>query len=448
MAGAGARLLGSVLLASTPAVHAAPSGIGGLVVSAPLPGFAAAPPGPTNGPLTASSFASQSSDPPVAASEFKHAAAEPGFAAYLRLWTSTDASAPAANDVAVELFRIPEHTRETTMLSELRQAYQGSGTSAFAVPGIPGAEGRSVSATQPIAARLRVVTFATGPYVAVVQVAARTAQNPAPVGVSQAIQASTSQYEALSGALAAPAPSRSPSAPGSAGTVSRAQGGSAMRLVLEVIGALVVLGALAWLVLQRRRRAPAPAPGLPVAAAPPAGDPAGDPVDPWGPDGIFAAMGAVVPGERRAVVEPDGTTRIAAAQTASPAADGEGTGPDSPDGLASPTHEPAAREEPEALRVGAAVGARATGVGTSGAWAEGAVDTTTSAPRRAPAVATTPATARTTVTAAASAVGKPDEPAPGTPAGWLPDPSGEPDQLRYWDGLAWTSHVARRTPVP
>ena len=36
-------------------------------------------------------------------------------------------------------------------------------------------------------------------------------------------------------------------------------------------------------------------------------------------------------------------------------------------------------------------------------------------------------------------------PAPGTPAGWLQDPSGAPDTLRYWDGSAWTQHVAQRT---
>jgi hypothetical protein len=38
-----------------------------------------------------------------------------------------------------------------------------------------------------------------------------------------------------------------------------------------------------------------------------------------------------------------------------------------------------------------------------------------------------------------------DDLAPGTAAGWLPDPSGLPDALRYWDGIAWTSHVATRS---
>lgn len=39
----------------------------------------------------------------------------------------------------------------------------------------------------------------------------------------------------------------------------------------------------------------------------------------------------------------------------------------------------------------------------------------------------------------------PPGPVPGTPAGWLPDPSGAQDTLRYWDGSAWTQHVAQRS---
>ena len=38
----------------------------------------------------------------------------------------------------------------------------------------------------------------------------------------------------------------------------------------------------------------------------------------------------------------------------------------------------------------------------------------------------------------------PPMPGPGTPAGWLPDPAGAPDTLRYWDGMSWTQHVAKR----
>jgi hypothetical protein len=39
----------------------------------------------------------------------------------------------------------------------------------------------------------------------------------------------------------------------------------------------------------------------------------------------------------------------------------------------------------------------------------------------------------------------PNIPPVGTPAGWLPDPTGLPNTLRYWDGMAWTQHVAQRS---
>ena len=45
---------------------------------------------------------------------------------------------------------------------------------------------------------------------------------------------------------------------------------------------------------------------------------------------------------------------------------------------------------------------------------------------------------------ATSAPAAPSMPPPGTPASWLPDPGGAPDTLRYWDGMSWTQHVAKR----
>jgi len=33
-------------------------------------------------------------------------------------------------------------------------------------------------------------------------------------------------------------------------------------------------------------------------------------------------------------------------------------------------------------------------------------------------------------------------PAPGTPPGWLPDPTASGDRIRYWDGTAWTRYTA------
>ena len=34
--------------------------------------------------------------------------------------------------------------------------------------------------------------------------------------------------------------------------------------------------------------------------------------------------------------------------------------------------------------------------------------------------------------------------APANPAGWYPDPNGDPSLLRYWDGNGWTAHVEPR----
>ena len=47
--------------------------------------------------------------------------------------------------------------------------------------------------------------------------------------------------------------------------------------------------------------------------------------------------------------------------------------------------------------------------------------------------------------AAPAAPAAPASPPPGTPAGWLPDPGGAPNTLRYWDGNGWTQHVAARS---
>jgi hypothetical protein len=47
--------------------------------------------------------------------------------------------------------------------------------------------------------------------------------------------------------------------------------------------------------------------------------------------------------------------------------------------------------------------------------------------------------------ATAAAFAQTPSPPAGTPAGWLPDPGGAPDTLRYWDGNAWTQHFAQRS---
>ena len=94
------------------------------------------------------------------------------------------------------------------------------------------------------------------------------------------------------------------------------------------------------------------------------------------------------------------------------------------------------------------------GFGASAAVATGTRDATPAAPPANGAAQPVPAPAfqQSQVAAAPAASSAPSTPqgpagvpAPGTPAGWLQDPSGAPDTLRYWDGSAWTQHVAQRT---
>ncbi|MGC8471370.1 MAG: DUF2510 domain-containing protein [Acidimicrobiales bacterium] len=68
------------------------------------------------------------------------------------------------------------------------------------------------------------------------------------------------------------------------------------------------------------------------------------------------------------------------------------------------------------------------------------------APADAPGAFTTAAQgSELSAAAAAAAMAQGSSPPAGTPAGWLPDPGGAPDTLRYWDGNAWTQHFAQRS---
>ncbi len=242
----------------------------------PLPGYVAAPPGPTNGVLTATEFASQSSDPARAEAQFDALADRPGARATIRLWTD-DGPGRGQNDVVELLFRIPDADVAAAFTGGLLAAIgHAAGTTTFAVPSIPGARGFSVTVTTPVRATEQVVVFRSGPYVSMIQLASSaSASNPAPLTSAQAVAVSFQQLSALH---------RTRSTTGTGlptdvgGTTATATAAGWTVLDTLLVGVALVVGGATVMVLGRRRRR------VPVHRVPPA--------DAWGPDGILAVMGA------------------------------------------------------------------------------------------------------------------------------------------------------------
>lgn len=254
-----------------------------VVIQNPLPNFTVASPGPTNGPLTASELGALSSNPQQAETQFNRLATQAGFGAYLRLWTDANGPGKGANDIVVTLYRIPNLQDAASFASGSQQPYQQPGAAAaFAVPSIPGAHGYTVSISSPSQVTEQVVLFRSGPYVAIVQLASSVAaSNPASLNPSDAISVSFQQYTATLRSLGTPT-TGTPSGTSPAA----AKGGGALPLILGIVGALVVLAAIAWLAAgpprERRRRRRAIAYGAPrishdAGVPPPVDVPSADP---------------------------------------------------------------------------------------------------------------------------------------------------------------------------
>jgi len=285
-----------------------PSGsdLGALIVDPGLPGFTAAAPGPTNGPLTAETFAAQSSDPTQAEAAFGALAARPGFGAAIRLWSDTGGPGQAENDLVVLLFRIGDPAAAQNFAAGLVAPYRTPGTAVpFDVPSIPGATGYTVTVTQPVAALEQVVVFATGPYVAAVQAASSAApSNTARFSPAQVIDVAFIQSGSLEHAMP-PAPSR-PSLTHrkprrATPTTVHTPAGDRAAILAGIITALVLMAGVAGWIIGRRRR------GSRRTMVP---------QDPWGPSGVLDVFGSLAgdPTEARApgigsLVTPRSTPR-------------------------------------------------------------------------------------------------------------------------------------------
>jgi hypothetical protein len=261
-----------------------PPSLESVVLPQPLPGFVAALAGPTNGPLTATEFASQSADPQQATSQFDTLASQDGFGAYIRLWTDREGSGSGANDLAVLLFRIPDAADAEAFAAGLRDPFASLRTiQSFAVLSVPGARGYSIQVTSPVHATEQVVVFGVGHYVSMIQLASTTSSsNTTPLTSSQAITVAYEQYRLLQqgdpiGAASVPTRHKPATTTAPAVASSSSVTPVAVVLVVVLVAGLVAVGIMA---VRRRRRL--------VQAAQSAGDP-------WGPDGIFVAMGASDP---------------------------------------------------------------------------------------------------------------------------------------------------------
>jgi hypothetical protein len=253
-----------------------------MVISRPLPGYRAAPPGPTNGPLTAEEFASQSSAPRRAQRQFEGLANQPHFGAYIRLWADGSGPGRGSNDLAILVFRIPRLDDAKSFAAGLQAPFAGSSSVPFDVPSVPSAHGYSVHISSPVRAVEQIVVFRAGQYVVMTELAsASSASNPGALTPSEAISVSYQQYQAIrtgdprGSSDVKPVPARpTPTAPA---------GGGISTWVVVLVVLVLAVGGLAVLAVRRHRR---PASLSDRVAA-----------DPWGPGGVFEAFGAVIPGD-------------------------------------------------------------------------------------------------------------------------------------------------------
>jgi hypothetical protein len=249
-----------------------------LMIAQPLPGYTVAPTGPTNGPLTATEFGSQSTTPQRAEEQFDALAAAPDFGAFIRLWTDGSGPGQGANDVAVLLFRIPRIRDAESFAAGLAAPFAGSDP--FDVPSIPGARGYSVDIASPVRAVEQIVVFRAGQYVSMTELASSTsAANTTALTPSQAVAVSFQQY----GSVLYGDPGRSTDArPGPARKVTAGPPGPGVTpaIVLGVMALVVLVAGSLWVIAvrpRRQRRLPWPVAG------------------PWEPGGLFDVWGATIP---------------------------------------------------------------------------------------------------------------------------------------------------------
>ncbi len=254
--------------------------LGTLVIPTPLPGFAPAPPGALNGPITSTTFPAFSSDPAATAHTQATLAAVPDYAGYIRTWNDREATG-GQNDVVVYLFRIPDAGAATAFVAQIEAWYhQEPQSHPYPIASIPGASGFALSVSSPQPATEQVVIFRSGVYVAWIELASVSGPtNPNPLGPAQAEPVAYSQYVSLYGAVGgsspappgatAPTPAPATTGGGHGNSNGNTGSGGGDGVLVGAVVAVVILAAAVMAVMavvrHRRRQDALPALGTSTA---------------------------------------------------------------------------------------------------------------------------------------------------------------------------------------
>jgi len=454
-----------------------------LMLATPLPGltsFTLVGPGATNGPLSAQTLGSYSSNPHQVEELFDQYSSESGFAGWIKTWQDGAGSSQVV-EIAIRFHQSAEaSTNASAFVTTLSKGL--SGGTRTKVSSIPGAdsfiidEPSSTSGTLTIPAQqVQAVVFSSGNYLIALHTDSPSGPGAHPIAAGTAVALALQQYQVLASKIP---PVVKPSTKTSSGSST-----------IQVVG-LIMLGAVALIIVAialvswRRRQTQSPQHSVrprtakPVHSAPVARATGVDaetstgsahkqgwpesPALPTAPPARAAGAGATSNGANRntpdrAASDRAASDRAASDRAASDRAASERAGTNRPrrhrtganqgkvsrngTGRGNSTPEGTPDHKSRSKRV--SFGRLGRPSGTGSASEPGSRDrlVRTGAPVPRGTRSERIDISRTNHPSASVALAKARPPADS--AGWYTDPSDSQERrIRYWDGKAWTSHVA------
>lgn len=423
--------------ASTPLAH--------LVLQGSIAGYAVSQDPGLDGPLTQATLVSlvQNARTSTVLHQIDQLSQKQGFSSFVRVWSDAGGQVGAANEIEIALLQLPSAGQVGNLLFNLDPTSgEHSPAVTFTVPSVPGAKGETFTTTDPhlgsiegeygtsadldFDRTIQIAWFSTGRYVCMVKILSDVRPtNPSPPTSAVAAHLALDEYHLLA---------------------SSPLGRTFDTLLAVRIGlGAVALALVAFLVLHRRRRevmrlhllaslghtGDLPADGRRQKRwVPPV--PEGPDVAPIGPD-PHALAARRNQAAAAAAAAAGGAAVGAAVGVGTLLGEAEQAPPSVTDLLGTFGGRPAPGRPAGGSQAARGAGAVGVGAGSAGV-------TTTGGSGEAPSAPAAPS--RQVAAAASPGIEELPRPAQGTPAGWLPDPAGADRQLRYWDGLDWTRHVA------